>query len=220
MPLQQPHAVPEPVPADSLRAALDAVFAGPGYDWAERPPPLRWLAGRWAELGEWLRTLQSDNPRAFELLAWALVALLALIFLHACWILLRTLQAASRAEARSAAPAAAVRRDAAWYQAEADRLAAAGRYAEALAPAFLALALGLDGAGAVRFHPSKTPGEYAREAKLPPDGRARLASLVRELYGAAFGGAPFDAGDWDRWRDAARGLTSGPAAPVAHAAAR
>ena len=214
-PQQPPHALP----VDSLRAALDAVFAAPRYDWAERPLPLRWLAERWAELGEWLRALQSDNPRAFELLAWGLVALLALVFLHAGWIMLRTLQASARSEARGAGPAAAARRDAAWYQAEADGLAAAGRYSEALAPAFLALALGLDGAGAVRFHPSKTPGEYAREARLPSEGRARLASLVRELYGASFGRAPFGAVDWDRWRDAARGLASGPveAAPDAPA---
>jgi hypothetical protein len=73
---------------------------------------------------------------------------------------------------------------------------------DALQHVFLALALVLDGRGIVRFHPSKTPGEYASEARLPPTERTRLRTLVRELYAGAFGGAPVGAEDYRRWRAA------------------
>jgi Domain of unknown function (DUF4129) len=193
--------VPVP-PADSLRAALDSVFAQPAYRWIERPAPLRWLALWWHRLGDWLAALQAGDPFLFRVLAIGLVVVLVLVFLHALWVVLRTVRAASAAEARGAPGAIVVRRDAAWHLAEGDRLAVAGRYVDALQHAFLALALVLDGRGVVRFHPSKTPGEYAREARLPADERTRLRTLVGQLYAGAFGGAPVGAEDYRRWRDA------------------
>jgi hypothetical protein len=195
--------VPVP-PADSLRAALDSVFAQPAYRWIERPAPLQWLAHLWRRLGDWLAALEAGDPLLFRALAMGLVLVLALVFLHALWVILRTVRAAGAAEARGGPGAAVVRRDATWYVGEADRLAAAGRHVDALQHAFLALALVLDGRGVVRFHPSKTPGEYAREARLPPAERTRLRALVRELYAGAFGGAPVGAEDYRRWRDALR----------------
>ena len=53
-----------------------------------------------------------------------------------------------------------------WYYREADRAAAEGRINEALQLAFVGLALTLEAQGLLRYHPSKTPAECAREADL------------------------------------------------------
>jgi hypothetical protein len=90
--------------------------------------------------------------------------------------------------------------DAAWYLHEADRAAAEGRMAAARQLGFVALALTLEAQGLLRYDPSKTPAECAREARLARDDRDRLRALVQALYGHAFGGAPFGADDYRRWR--------------------
>ena len=188
--------------ADSLRAILDSVFAAPAYRWVERPRPLRLAAEWWDALRGWLVAFESANPALFTAFVVALIVLLAAIILHAAWITLRTVRAAGRADA--AFPiTTAPRRDLAWYRAAADRAAGEGRYATALQLAFVALALSLDARGVVRFHPAKTPGDYAREAALAGEDRARLRALVAALYRYAFGGEPCGPEEYRRWRDAA-----------------
>ena len=85
-------------------------------------------------------------------------------------------------------------RDARSHRVQADALAREGRYAEALAHRFAALICDLDEAKAVSIHPSKTPAEYAREARLDPVGRVAIAELVSRLYAHLFGAAPVDEG--------------------------
>jgi hypothetical protein len=92
------------------------------------------------------------------------------------------------------------RRDQAWYRGEADRLAGLGRYAEAMQYDFLALVLALDAASLVRFHPSKTPGEYTREARLSPEAGARFRALVRDLYGYVFARRACGPREFETWR--------------------
>lgn len=195
---------------DSLQTVLDSVFAAPAYAWVERPHPLGWLIRRWEALRDWLLRLQEGHPTLFTVLLWTVVAVLVAILAHAAWVFLRTLRHAAAREV--AAPVrAAARRDAAWYEREAERLAAAGRHAEAVQAAFAAVVLGLDARGLVRYHPSKTPAEYAREARLDADDRRRLRDLAGQLYRFAFGGAACDLDDYRRWRERA--------APEWHAAA-
>jgi hypothetical protein len=74
----------------------------------------------------------------------------------------------------------------------AEALARQGRYTEALAYRFVALVLDLDRQKLVTFHPSKTPAEYVREARLGESGRATLAGLVSRLYHHVFGAEPLD----------------------------
>jgi len=188
--------------ADSLRAVLDSVFAAPAYRWVEQPRPLRLLREWWDALRAWLVAFESGNPALFKAFVIALIALLAAILLHAAWIAARTVRAAGRGD-DAYRPTAAPRRDLAWYREAADRAAAEGRYAAALQLAFVALALSLDARGIVRFHPAKTPGDYAREAVLGGEDRARLRSLVAALYRYAFGGEPCGPEDYRRWRDSA-----------------
>lgn len=190
--------VPAPA-ADSLRAVLDSVFADPRYAWVERPNPLAFLARWWNALLDWIGALESRNPGVYWLLFWVMLTVLAAVVVHAGWILVRTLRAA-QAPADPGAISAHPVRDAAWYRGESARLAEAGRFTEAMQADFLALALDLDRRGLLRFHPSKTPEEYAREARLPDPARAEFRDLVRALYGHAFAGVPTDAATLAGWR--------------------
>jgi uncharacterized protein DUF4129 len=190
----------EPTPA-ALRAALDSVFAAPAYRWGETPAPLRLMREWWARLGDWIAGLRTDNPAAFRLLVLALLAALVLVLAHGAWVVWRTVRSGRAAEDGAPRPAQPRARDAAWYLREADRAAAAGRMAEALQLAFVGLALTLEGQGLLRYQASKTPAECAREARLAREDRERLRGLVRTLYGHAFGGGPFGADDYRRWRE-------------------
>jgi hypothetical protein len=189
-------------PSAVFRAALDSVFAGPAYRWADTPYPIRLMREWWAALRDWIATLRADNPAAFRLVVFALLIALALLLAHGAWVVYRTVRRASVPvdEAPRAEPGE--ERDAAWYLREADRAAAAGRMAAALQLGFVGLALTLDAQGLLRYHASQTPGEVAREARLAGQDRDRLRGLVRTLYAHVFGGAPFGPDDYRRWRTA------------------
>lgn len=125
------------------------------------------------------------------------------ILVHAGWIVWRMTR--SSAQPTAAAAAAAPVRDARWFAAEAGRLAAAGEYARAMQADFLALILELDRKHLLRFHPSKTPGEYASEWR-------ELRSVVRTLYAHLFARVPCGPGEYDAWRRlAAEALHAAPA---------
>lgn len=191
------------IPADSLRAVLDSVFQDPAYSWDSPSTELSWIADRWLALLAWLSSLEGNHPTLYRVLIAALVALLLLILAHGLWVLARTVRAAQTpADGRDATPATPVR-DAAWYWREADRLAAAQHYAEAVQLAFIALARDLDHRGLLQYQPSQTPAEVARSARLSEEGRGRLKSLVSRLYLAAFGGGQFGADEWAGWREQA-----------------
>lgn len=183
---------------------LDSVFAGPAYRWAERPGFLDTIARWWRAFVDWLDGLASSDPLMFKLFVGALILVLAAILAHAAWVVIRTVRAAAGADQAARPPAPVERRAARWYFEEADRLAEAGRYAEAMRAAFGGVVIRLDEIGSLRYDPSRTPAECARAARLPPDDRERLRELVRRLYPVVFGGAACEADDYRRWRDAAR----------------
>lgn len=172
---------------DSLRALIDSVFTAPEYDWAERPVLLGWLADGWHWLTTTLQRFQDANPELFRWFQIVLIALLALIILHAMWVMMRTARAAGEYGRAAADSAIEAPRTALWYRDRADVLATDGRFAEALMAVFHALILDLDRRGMVRFHPSKTPREYATETSLASSDRERLGKLVGSLYGYVFG---------------------------------
>lgn len=189
-------------PADSLRVVLDSVFAAPEYRWVERPETYA-LLRRWLRVAQqWLLDVRETHPALFKLLLAGLVLLVLAIFFHAAWVFLQTVRAAGSA-GPGAFAAAAPRRDQAWYRGEADRLAGLGRYAEAMQYDFLALVLALDAASLVRFHPSKTPGEYTREARLAPEPRNQFRALVRDLYGYVFARRACGPREFEAWRSQA-----------------
>jgi hypothetical protein len=185
----------------ALRAVLDTVFAAPGYRWASEPAPWRFLRVWWHRLAEWLQGLRADNPAVFRLLLLGVLVALILLLAHAAYVVWRTVHAGSATAERAPTPPRADRRDAAWYAREADRAAAAGRMAEALQLAFVALALSLEAQGLLRYQSSKTPAECARDARLAREDRERLRELVRTLYAYVFGGRPCGPEEYRRWRE-------------------
>lgn len=199
------------IPADSLRAALDSVFRSRAYAWSDEPRGALLLRQWWLQLQEWLQALRSGHPSLFTALVVALILVLAAILIHGIVIMLLTVRGAAARE-RGAPAAVAARRGPGWYFREADALAERGRYADAMQAAFIGLALELDGRGVVRFDPSKTPGEYVREARLAPGDRDALRSLVGVLYSVVFGGTAFGADDYQRWRAAGGAEWRAPAA--------
>jgi hypothetical protein len=184
--------------ADSLRAVLDSVFAAPAYRWEEHPNPLAFV-GRWLTAArEWLEALRIAHPLMFRAVVAGLLVLALATLLHAAWVFAATLRASRQAMA--APPPSGEHRNRAWHQREAERLAGMGRYPEAVQQEFLALVLALDARALLRFHPSKTPAEYGREARLPPETRGEFLELVRGVYGFAFARLPCGPAEWDQWR--------------------
>ena len=133
------------------------------------------------------------------------------IFAHAAWLVWQTVRGAARAERAAALPVAGERHDAGWYSRAADAAAAEGRLADALQLAFVALALTLEGEGLLQYHPSKTPAECAREARLARPDHDRLRDLVRSLYDYAFSGRTLGPEDYRRWREHGAGPWHAPA---------
>lgn len=196
---------PPAPPDDSLRAALDSVFAGPAYRWVERPDPLRLLREWVGRLAEWVAALREGSPLWYRALIVVLIVLLLAIIAHAAWIFWLTLRGATRAEDPARPAETASHRDRGALSDAADRAERDGRYAEALRLGFLALALELDAGGSVTYSPGKTPADYAREARLAAPDRGRLGELVRALYRHVYGAVPCGRDDCARWLADARG---------------
>ena len=193
------------------RAVLDSVFAAKPYQWAPQSPVLRLISEWWDWLIRYLDGLRAQNPLLFRIFLVAVLLAWVAIFVHAAWLVWLTVRGAARAERSVALPVAGERHDAEWYTRAADRAAAEGRFAEALQLAFVALALTLEGQGLLQYHPSKTPAECAREARLAGSDRERLRDLVRSLYSYAFGGRSIAADDYRRWRESGAGPWHAPA---------
>jgi uncharacterized protein DUF4129 len=175
-----------------VRRAVREVFARQEYDWVQTGQRAHWLRDLWLHFRNWLDGFSARHPVGATVLFWvALIALIALL-LHiglTIWRIYRTTVQRPGVAGPLAAP---VLLDGRGHLERAEALARAGRYTEALGHRFLALLLELDRADALRFHPSKTPAEYIREARLGASGRATLAELVTRLYHHVFGAEPLD----------------------------
>jgi hypothetical protein len=194
--------------AAEVQRALNEVYSRPEFhprsglrEWVQRhlAAVLYWLLERISALGG----LRGSNPVLFWIIVgWLVLAVIALLA-HIIW---STVQAArggeEHAPGEKGAPRAKPRAATDW-EAEAARLAAAGRLREAALALYQALLLRLDAAGAVRFDASKTPGDYRREARAHPDEARRLGGFLRLFEPVAFGGRDVDPEGWERLRSAA-----------------
>jgi len=184
---------------DSLRAVIDTVLNRPEYGWDQPARHTNWLLQLFQNFAAWLDSLRTQSPGLFSLFVWGLLAVLLLILVHGGWVMYRTVRGASASGSREAAPSRVAVRDARWYQQQADRLAALGHYADAMQAAFISLVLRLDARELLRYHPSKTPREYAREANLQAAEKSRLGDSVRALYACVYAGAPCTAITYREW---------------------
>ncbi|HEY3933897.1 MAG TPA: hypothetical protein VGL65_04700 [Gemmatimonadales bacterium] len=187
---------PGPGP-DSLRAVLDSVFAAPRYRWVTRPDAMASIRHYWALIRQWFTTLDEKHPLGYQAVVGTFLLILVVIVVRAVWLFVRTVQATPSAGTPIADPAN--RRDEGWYRREADRLAGRGQFAAAMQADFVALVLALDARRALHFHPSKTPGEYAREWSVAST-RDEFRELVGRLYGYAFARWPCGAQEYSEWR--------------------
>ena len=195
--------------AEAVQQAVARVYARPEY--AERHGIREWINRKFAEVLGWIgdklgsfSELRLTHPWIFWLVIGWLAATAVALLAHRVWT---TVQAARRADPDAGSGAGksarAKPRTAADWEAEAARLAAEGRLREASAALYQALLLRLDGRGAVRFDPSKTPGDYRREARPHPEAARALTAFLRLFEPVAFGGRGLDAEGWERMRLAA-----------------
>jgi hypothetical protein len=199
--------LPQDVPPDSVRAVLRDVFASPAYEWSARRNPWDYVRAAWQWLMDALQRLQDTHPIGFFALMLLLTLIGLLLLTHITFVLVRALRPARRPEAAAAGPLPETH-DAPWHLGEARRLAGLGDFRGAFAHRFLALVLQLEIRRAVVVRPSKTPAEYAGEARLAPDKRGVFQDLVATLYGAVFGARSCDAATFAEFDRAAGELVS------------
>ncbi len=203
--------------AAQVNQALQRVYARPELQPPE-PGPLdgfrEWRRQMFARLGQFFSRfgdLRSDSPFFYWLIIAILVAAGLAIIGYLLWSTL------SRLEERGATPRpAAVQgavnaraRTAGEWEDEARRAAAAGRFREAAVALYQALLLRLEAAGAVRYDPAKTPGDYRREARRDAKAAGTLAAFLRGFEPVVFGGRTLDGEGYEQLRAAAAGAGRG-----------
>jgi hypothetical protein len=200
-----------PLPAHAqVEQAVREVFRQPEFAEVHRQPGVwDWIV---AQLLDALRRVLGYLARFVELrdtaplIYWVVVVWLGLTALALLGHILYTSASAfARDRAHGGADEPAVRgpRGAAEWEAMARRAAAEGRLREAALALYHAVLLRLDARGAVRYDPSKTPGDYRREVRAHPDAARPFAAFLRGLEPVAFGGRALDADGYERLRAAA-----------------
>jgi hypothetical protein len=173
-----------------------------------------WRRALLMRIGEWLSRfsgLRSDNPVVYWLVIGVLAAAGVAILGFLLWNTLARLE--SRGE--EAAPAVqrgrvnARARTAVEWEEEARRAAAERRFREAAVALYQALLLRLEAAGALRYDPAKTPGDYRRETRRDPHAAGALTAFLRGFEPAVFGGRVLDGDGYERLRAAAAGVARG-----------
>lgn len=186
------------------------------------PQPPAWLKalGRSVEqmmapVGRFLRWISSFMPEApyARIFLWTVIVVLLLLALrvaydrvrHGEWRLPRLRRSRSAAEADVAeaiedwTPGAEPARQ--WLN-EADRLAASGRYAEAVHHLLLRSVEDIGQRRPRLLRPALTSRDLARAEAIPPAPRRLFADLAALVERSLFGGAPVGAEEWGRCREA------------------
>lgn len=172
-----------------------------------------WWRQLWARIGDWFDRF-GDLREASPMVYWAVIGVMVAAGLaitgYLLWSTLLRMEARDFPDrSRDAKPGPAGTnaraRSAAEWEEEARRAAAASRYREAAVALYQALLLRLEAAGALRYDPAKTPGDYRREARRDPRASGALTAFLRGFEPAVFGGRALDGEGYERLRAAASG---------------
>lgn len=193
----------------ALVADSDVQFRLQAADPPPRPPAwlsdlLTWLGDAFAPVGRFLRRMFSwapDLPYA-QILFWSVLAAAAAL---AVWMVVtrvregvwrlprRPARGAQPADVEDWTPAAVHSR--AWLQ-EADALAAAGQYAQAVHHLLRRSVEDIARRRPQLNRPALTSRELAEADVIPPAPRTLFAGIARLVERSLFGGRPVSADDW------------------------
>ncbi|HEX8691931.1 MAG TPA: DUF4129 domain-containing protein [Longimicrobium sp.] len=199
-----PQAAPLPG-AEQVRQALDHVYRRPEFAPPARSPvgDLLRAIGRW--IGRAIDFLLPDfdaGAAGGRTLFWILVALMAAVgvavVLHLAGVLPRAWALREAGGEREGGRRGGRASRADEWEERARKAAAAGRWREAALALYQALLLRLDERGAVRYDPSKTPGDYRREARRSQEAKRVLDGFLRGFEPVAFGARPLGADGYER----------------------
>ncbi|MEK8132290.1 DUF4129 domain-containing protein [Paenibacillus filicis] len=177
----------------------------------ERPSPLLgWLERMWEKLFGLFPDVGLP-PGTSKLLAYTVLGIVLVLLGAAILWLIRSAILLRRSRMRSVFGSAAdLDRSSAVYREEAERLAAAGDYAEAVRRMFLGLLLQLDEQGWVRAEKWKTNREYIEELLDSKPGLAASFADVAALFEhVVYGGGEVSSSDYVRLRDMAEAAQEG-----------
>lgn len=156
-------------------------------------------------------------PGLAEVLGWIAIAIVAIVALVWLWRLLADRRASAVVEEPEAETAPALKRAApSDLLAEADRLAAEGRYSEAVHVLLVGTFGGFAEAGARFVAPPLTSREVLADAPLRDSVKAALGELVSVVERAHFAGRTIGRGEFERCRESYRSI-AGEIADGAHA---
>ena len=202
----------------ALREGGDVQFSLPPV--APPDPPPAWLKalGEWtqwalspiARFFGWISSLMPDAPYA-RIFLWTMIGVLALLVLWMTWVRMRSgewrlprwlrravLHTEGEVEAEWTPDHAPAQR---WLD-QADRLAAEGRYGEAIHHILLRSIEDIGRRRPRLLRPALTSRDIARAGEIPAAPRLLFADLAAVVERSLFGGAPVGAGDWTRCRAA------------------
>ncbi len=182
----------------TVRGDASIQFDLPPFEFKANPPP-RWLQEIFQAIGRFIEWVGGG----WNIIMWIAIAAVVLALAFALfrplreWFAARLLRRGDPAEVRRWAPEAAVARA---LLEEADRLAAAGRYGEAVR---LILHRSIEDIEKWRgdpLRPSLTSRDIARFDGLPDQARAVFARIVADVERSLFAGGTLEPADWTRAR--------------------
>lgn len=176
--------------AGEVSRTLADILSGPDFQSFEGAPLIQVLNRLWVRFWDWIGDMFpdiSDEQADFLTVLVAAVCLAAVVA-----VLVRLLPATPRESARRDPEAVphSIRTARDWLRIATER-ARATEYRHAATALYQGFILTLERKGAVDFHPSKTPGEYALEA-AGKDGvdereKAGAATFIRSFQELGFG---------------------------------
>ena len=176
--------------ADEVSRTLADILGGPEFQAFEGGLQRRVLAELWVRFWDWVRSM---FPGISETQAELLTVVIAAVCLGAvAFVVLRSLPQTDSKSARRDPDAVPDERRTArdWLRIAAEN-ARASEYRYAATALYQGFVLTLERRGAVDFHPSKTPGEYALEATgggvIDEREKAGTANFILSFQELAFG---------------------------------